>query len=51
VYYVAWYWKRALGRRSQKGRVKWERIAKVAAQWLPRTMITHPYPQQRFVVR
>ena len=51
VYYVTWYWKRALGRRSQKGRVTWERMAKVAAQWLPPARITHPYPQQRFIVK
>ena len=51
VYYVTWYWKRALGRRSQKGRVTWERMAKVAAQWVPPARITHPYPQQRFIVK
>jgi hypothetical protein len=27
VYYVTWRWKRALGRRSQKERVSWERMA------------------------
>jgi len=35
VHYVTWHWKRALGRRSQKGHVTWTRIAPIAARWLP----------------
>ena len=26
-------------------------MAKVAAQWVPPARITHPYPQQRFIVK
>jgi RNA-directed DNA polymerase len=51
VHYVTWHWKRALGCRSQKGRVRWERMAPIAARWLPSARIHHPYPQQRFIVR
>ena len=51
VYYVTWHWKRALGRRSQKGRVNWQRMARIAARWLPPAKVRHPYPQQRFIVK
>ena len=51
VHFATWHWKRALGRRSQNGRVTWERKASLATQWLPSARITHPYPQQRFVVK
>src|SRR5690349_5490160 len=51
VYYVTWHRKRALGRRSQKGHLTWERMASIAAQWLPPARILHPYPQRRFIVQ
>ena len=44
---VIWHWKRALGRRSQRGRISWERIGRLARRWLPPARITHPYPNQR----
>ena len=34
-YHVAWHWRRALGRRSQKAAVPWRRMALIAARWLP----------------
>jgi len=40
-------WKRALSRRSQKARVTWERMARIARRWLPPVRIVHPYPEQR----
>jgi RNA-directed DNA polymerase len=40
-------WKRALSRRSQKARVTWERMARIARRWLPPVRIVHPYPDQR----
>jgi group II intron reverse transcriptase/maturase len=40
-------WRRALSRRSQKGRVTWARVAQLAKLWLPPVRITHPYPSQR----
>jgi RNA-directed DNA polymerase len=42
------HWHRALKRRSQKTRLTWERTNRLAARWLPRTRILHPYPEQRF---
>jgi len=46
-YRVLRLWKRVLSRRSQKGHVTWERMARLAA-YLPRARILHPYPNQRF---
>ena len=51
VHYVTWHWKRALGRRSQKGRVTWARMAPIVARWLPPARIQHPYPHRRFIVK
>lgn len=49
-YEVVKRWKRALSRRSQKARVSWERMSKLAETWLPKPKIVHPYPSQRLVV-
>jgi group II intron reverse transcriptase/maturase len=43
-------WKRALGRRSQKGRVTWPRMQRLAKLFLPPARNVHPYPDQRLVV-
>ena len=43
-------WHQALGRRSQKGRLRWSRMPRLAKQWLPVPKICHPYPEQRLVV-
>jgi group II intron reverse transcriptase/maturase len=45
---VTRHWRHALSRRSQKGRVPWDRMDRIARRCLPRTRITHPYPEQRF---
>ncbi|HEX4081274.1 MAG TPA: hypothetical protein VHX61_20615, partial [Rhizomicrobium sp.] len=29
----------------------WERMTKLADQWLPKPRILHPWPTQRFVVK
>jgi hypothetical protein len=50
-YHVTWHWRRALSRRSQKGRVTWARIGRIAARWLPPARISHPWPQHRFLVK
>jgi group II intron reverse transcriptase/maturase len=49
-YQVIWLWKRALSRRSQKGRISWEQMARRIERWLPRPTIMHPYPEQRLRV-
>jgi group II intron reverse transcriptase/maturase len=49
--WVVWLWKRALGRRSQRGRITWERMARLAKHWLPNPRLYHPWPSQRLIVR
>ncbi len=44
---IIWRWRRALSRRSQKGRVTWARVLRLAELWLPPVRITHPYPSER----
>ena len=43
-------WHRTLSRRSQKGRITWERMHRLKARWLPRVRIYHPYPLRRMGV-
>jgi group II intron reverse transcriptase/maturase len=50
-HHVVQLWQRALSRRSQKGRVLWERIYRLAADWLPLPRILHPWPLDRFAVK
>lgn len=44
-------WHRALSRRSQKGRITWEKMGPLIERWLPRPQFYHPYPSERFGVR
>jgi RNA-directed DNA polymerase len=50
-FHVTNLWRRALKRRSQKDQTTWERITKLADEWLPKPRILHPWPQQRFAVK
>lgn len=50
-YHVTHLWLRTLRRRSQKARLTWERMAKIAADWLPAPRVLHPWPSQRFAVK
>jgi group II intron reverse transcriptase/maturase len=43
-------WRRTLRRRSQKDRIPWGRMAKLAGDWLPTPRILHPWPTPRFAV-
>jgi len=43
-------WRRTLRRRSQKDRMTWERMTQLADDWLPKPMILHPWPSDRFAV-
>jgi group II intron reverse transcriptase/maturase len=45
------YWRHALGRRSQNGRITWDRMNRLASRYLPRTKIMHPWPHVRFAAR
>jgi RNA-directed DNA polymerase len=44
-------WHRTLRRRSQKDGFTWERMAKLADDYLPKPQILHPWPNIRFAVR
>jgi group II intron reverse transcriptase/maturase len=47
---VSHFWHRALERRSQNGRVQWERMQRLIRRWLPPAHICHPYPSRRLRV-
>jgi RNA-directed DNA polymerase len=47
---VGWLWRRALARRSQTGRVTWERMRRLIERWLPPARICHHYSLRRFGV-
>lgn len=44
-------WRRTLCRRSQVRPIRWSRMNKLAAHWLPRVHIYHPHPDQRLNVK
>jgi RNA-directed DNA polymerase len=48
---VIGHWRHALARRSQKGRITWERTFRLADRWLPQPRILHPWPNVRFDAR
>src|SRR5919204_2699132 len=43
-------WRRMLRRRSQKGRMTWVRMTQLVDDWLPKPIILHPWPSERFAV-
>jgi len=47
---VSRLWHRALSRRSQTGRVRWDRMGRLLHAWLPPVRIYHPYPLRRMGV-
>jgi group II intron reverse transcriptase/maturase len=47
-YQIIRLWLKSLRRRSQKHRMAWTRMDRLAAQWLPLPRILHPWPEQRF---
>jgi RNA-directed DNA polymerase len=44
-------WYEALRRRSQRSRLDWTRMNRIATRWLPPAKIMHPYPEKRFDAR
>jgi group II intron reverse transcriptase/maturase len=44
-------WHRALRRRSQRHRMRWERVRRLIERWLPPPRILHPWPDARFAAR
>ena len=47
-YQIIGHWLMALRRRSQRTRLTWERMYRLADRWLPRVQILHPWPNARF---
>jgi RNA-directed DNA polymerase len=50
-HHVTDLWRRSLRRRSQKDRMTWDRIKKLADDFLPPARILHPWPHARFAVK
>jgi RNA-directed DNA polymerase len=50
-YHIRRLWLRTLQRRGQKDGSTWQRIEKLAADWLPKPKILHPWPRARFAVK
>ena len=48
---IAWLWRTALRRRSQRTRLTVERMERLCQRWFPRPAILHPYPDKRFDAR
>jgi RNA-directed DNA polymerase len=44
-YQIVGLWLKTLRRRSQKDQFSWERIKRLADDWLPQPRILHPWPQ------
>ena len=44
-------WHEALERRSQRTRISWVRMDRLATRWLPPARVMHPFPDVRFNVR
>jgi group II intron reverse transcriptase/maturase len=45
------HWYRSLRRRSQRTRLNWTRMDRLATRWLPPARIMHPWPSMRFNAR
>jgi group II intron reverse transcriptase/maturase len=48
---VTRHWFKALRRRSQKTRITWTRMNRIATRWLPPARVMHPFPAARFAAR
>jgi len=51
LFHVTHLWRRTLRQRSQKDWTTWERIKRLADDWLPKPRIRHPWPESRFAFR
>ena len=43
-------WRHALNRRSQQRALNWDKMKRIADNWLPKPKILHPWPAQRLAV-
>jgi len=48
---VTRHWFKALRRRSQRTRLNWERMNRLATRWIPPAHVKHPFPEVRFAAR
>ena len=48
MYRVRWLWRGVLIRRSQRARIRWDRINPLLSRWIPVPRVLHPYPDARF---
>jgi RNA-directed DNA polymerase len=48
---VTRHWLKALRRRSQRTRITWARMNRIATRWLPKVRAMHPFPEVRFAAR
>jgi RNA-directed DNA polymerase len=44
-------WLRAVRRRSQRHRMKWDRFSRLVDRWIPHPKVLHPYPNERFYAK
>jgi RNA-directed DNA polymerase len=49
-HHVTDLWRRTLRRRSQKHRLTWTRMTQLVDVWLPKPIVLHPWPSDRFAV-
>ena len=47
-YQATRHWHKALRRRSQRNRMNWKRMGRIATRWLPPARMKHPFPEVRF---
>jgi group II intron reverse transcriptase/maturase len=45
------HWFKALRRRSQRKRINWERMGRIATRWIPPARVMHPFPAARLAAR
>ena len=43
---VTRHWHKALERRSQRTRISWQRMDRLATRWLPPARVMHPFPDK-----
>ena len=48
---VTRHWLNALRRRSQRTRINWQRMRRIATRWIPKVRVMHPLPEVRFDAR
>jgi hypothetical protein len=49
-WHIMRHWRHCLRRRSQRHRLTWRKMMRVAERWLPSPKLRHPYPDWRFGV-